>query len=132
MALIMFVDDDVDTLNMLKKCVELFGHQAILAHNRDEALDLVNEYNLDMVFTDLYLCDASGLDIVSALRKNEKTSHIPVYVLSAAAEYELAGRVRMAGANAYMQKPIRIQSLLNAISLTSASPNSGLALGGVL
>jgi CheY-like chemotaxis protein len=118
MARVLFVDDDQDTLEMFKKCVELFGHQAITAHTPAEALQVADEQELDVVFVDLYLCESNGLDVVGELRKRVNTSRIPVYVLSAGSEYELAGKLERSGANAFMQKPIRLQSLLNTISLS--------------
>jgi len=117
MARVMFVDDDVDTLAMFKKCVELFGHQAVTARNSQEAMHLAEAQDLDVVFVDLYLCEASGLDIVGSLRNSVRTSRTPVYVLSAGSEYELGSQLGLAGANAFLQKPVRLQSLLNTISL---------------
>jgi len=127
----MFVDDDVDTLEMFKKCVELFGHQAVLAHNPEEALQYAQVQDLDVVFVDLYLCEASGLELVGDLRKICKTARTPVYVLSAGSEYEVEGKLEPAGANAFLQKPVRLQSLLNTISLSLSQPTSVMALGGV-
>ncbi len=130
MARVMFVDDDVDTLEMFKKCVELFGHQAVLAHNPEEALQYAQVQDLDVVFVDLYLCEASGLELVGNLRKICKTARTPVYVLSAGSEYEVAGKLEPAGANAFLQKPVRLQSLLNTISLSLSQPTAAMALGG--
>jgi CheY-like chemotaxis protein len=128
----MFVDDDADTLEMFKKCVELFGHQAVLAHSPDEALQFAEKQDLDVVFVDLYLCEANGLELIGRMRKILKTTRTKVYVLSAGSEHEVAGKLEPAGANAFLQKPVRLQSLLNTISLSNAQPGSALALGGIV
>lgn len=130
MANVMFVDDDVDSLEMFKKCVEIFGHQAVTACSSQEALRLAQEVDLDVVFVDLYLADASGIDVVTALRKSVKTARIPVYVLSAGSEYELDLTLERSGANAYLQKPVHLQNLLATITHAISSPSPSISLGG--
>jgi len=130
MANVMFVDDDVDSLEMFKKCVEIFGHQAVTACSPQEALRLAQEVDLDVVFVDLYLADASGIDVVTALRKSVKTARIPVYVLSAGSEYELDLTLERSGANAYLQKPVHLQNLLATITHAISSPSPSISLGG--
>lgn len=131
MARVMFVDDNVETLAMFKKCVELFGHQAVTARNPQEALHLADEQELDVVFVDLYLCEASGLEVVGALRSKVKTAFTPVYVLSAGSEYELEPKARQVGANAFMQKPVRLQSLLQTITNAITTNGPALSLGTI-
>jgi two-component system CheB/CheR fusion protein len=131
MARVMFVDDNVETLEMFKKCVELFGHQAVTARDPQEALHLAEEQDLDVVFVDLYLCESSGLEVVGALRCKVKTAHTPVYVLSAGSEYELGPKAKLVGANDFMQKPVRLQSLLQTISNAITVSGPALSLGGV-
>jgi CheY-like chemotaxis protein len=131
MAQVMFVDDNVDTLEMFKKCVELFGHQAVTARNPQEALHLAEQNDLDVVFVDLYLREASGLDVVGALRNNIKTALTPVYVLSAGSEYELGPKARLAGANAFMEKPVRLQRLLQIIAKAITINDPALSLGSL-
>lgn len=131
MAKVMFVDDDVDSLELLKKCVEIFGHQAITACCPDEALVQAQQEDLDVVFVDLHLANASGLDVVSALRGQVRTAQIPVYVLSAGSEYELDQSIKHSGANAYLQKPVQLQSLLATIAHSISNPGPAVSLGGV-
>jgi len=131
MANVMFVDDDVDSLEMFKKCVEIFGHQAVTACSPQEAIQLAQSRELDVVFVDLYLANASGLEVVTALRKLGKTARTPVYVLSAGSEYELDQSIERSGANAYLQKPVHMQNLLAAISHAISKTSPSVSLGGV-
>ena len=131
MANVMFVDDDVDSLEMFKKCVEIFGHQAVTACSPQEAIQLAQSRELDVVFVDLYLANASGLEVVTALRKLGKTARTPVYVLSAGSEYELDQSIEHSGANAYLQKPVHMQNLLAAISHAISKTSPSVSLGGV-
>jgi DNA-binding response OmpR family regulator len=127
----MFVDDDIETLELFKKSVELFGHQAVTARTPQEALYLAGERDLDVVFVDLNLCEASGLDVVCALRSQIKTAKTPVYVLSAESDYGLSPKVRQAGANDYMQKPVRLQRLLQTITHAINPPGTAFSMGSI-
>lgn len=131
MANVMFVDDDVDSLQLFKKCVEIFGHQAVTACCPEEALDHSQKQDLDVVFVDLHLANASGLEVVGALRSQVKTAEIPVYVLSADSEYELSETVANSGANAYLQKPVHLQNLLATISRSITGSHPAVSFSGI-
>jgi CheY-like chemotaxis protein len=116
MAVILFIDDETDTLGMLQKAVELFGHQAILAKTGVEAFARATEASPDLIFIDMQLADLNGLDIIKQLRQNKLTASTPVFVLSAGAELDCAERARGAGAQGYLCKPVRLKTLLDVIA----------------
>jgi CheY-like chemotaxis protein len=116
MAVILFIDDETDTLGMLQKAVELFGHQAILAKTGVEAFARATEASPDLIFIDMQLADLNGLDIIKQLRQNKLTASTPVFVLSAGAELDCAERARAAGAQGYLCKPVRLKTLLDVIA----------------
>ena len=115
MARILFVDDDPYTLEILGKAVEVFGHKAIWANNGHEALRIASEQLPDMVFVDMSLPDIDGLALISRLRQVPSLLNTPLLVLSASPELDAAELARKAGAQAYLNKPIRLQTLLDAI-----------------
>ncbi len=86
MARIMFVDDDPLTLETLKRSVELFEHEAILATSGGEAIKLVTVQIPDLIMTDMNLPDMDGLSLVRQFKENPRVSEIPVVVLSASPE----------------------------------------------
>jgi CheY-like chemotaxis protein len=116
MAVILFIDDETDTLGMLQRAVELFGHQAILAKTGVEAFARATEASPDLIFIDMQLADLNGLDIIKQLRQNKLTASTPVFVLSAGAELDCAERARAAGAQGYLCKPVRLKTLLDVIA----------------
>lgn len=120
MSRILFVDDDPFTLETLTKAVEVFGHQAILANTGQEALQLAPEERPDLIFVDLRLDDMDGLEVVRSLSENLSTLHIPIFVLSADPEGESAKKAKAAGARDYLNKPIRLQTLLDLIQENSS------------
>lgn len=115
MAIILFVDDDPLTLKTLTKAVDILGHHAILAGSGKEALSIAEEQSPDIIITDLMLPDMNGINLVKQLNKKDTTDNIPIYILSASPELDAVDHAHKAGAVAYLNKPIRIQTLLDII-----------------
>ncbi|GAB4481199.1 MAG: hypothetical protein Kow0088_23320 [Anaerolineales bacterium] len=115
MARILFIDDDPMTLETLSKAVEVFGHQALHAHTAKEGLELARQQSPDLIFTDLRLPDMEGLVLVNLLHTDPITASIPILVLSASPELDQVERAQSAGAQGYINKPIRLQALLDLI-----------------
>jgi CheY-like chemotaxis protein len=115
MARILFVDDDFQTLETLNKSVQIIGHQAFLASTGEEALALAGAEDLDLIMTDMMLPDMDGLTLVKKLRQSAETAPIPVVMLSASPEVDLAEVSKAAGANTFLNKPVRLQTLFDTI-----------------
>jgi len=115
MARILFVDDDPFTLETLSRAVQLVGHQALLAGSGQEAIKLAEENSPSLIFSDMQLPDTDGIHLITQLRANEGTAHIPVFILSASPALDAASRAQAAGAVAYLDKPIRLQILLEIL-----------------
>jgi len=121
MRRVLFIDDEIDTLQTYKKGVELFGHEALTAEDGQAGVDLAQQTLPDVVFVDMQMAGLSGLEVVRALRQDERTAAVPTYVLSAGPELDVEELVRAAGAAGYLLKPIRLQTLLDAIEGTQAA-----------
>ena len=115
MALVLFVDDEVDTLLVLKKGVEMVGHRAILALSAAEALQQIQQNCPDLVFVDMRLPDMNGLELLQNLQQDPHLSCLPVIVLSAGPELDASDQALLAGAREYLLKPVRLQTLLDVI-----------------
>jgi CheY-like chemotaxis protein len=115
MARVLFIDDDPMTLETLGKAVEVFGHQSIWATSGQEALNSAGKDTPDIIFLDMNLPDIGGLALIEKLRRVPALSATPLLVLSASPELDAAELARQAGAQAYLNKPIRLQTLLDAI-----------------
>ena len=115
MARILFVDDDPLTLETLKRSVELFEHEAILATSAGEAQRLVAEQPPDLIMTDMNLPDMDGLSLVRQFKDEPSAADIPVIVLSASPEIDAGDLSLAAGAEEFLTKPIRLQDLQDVI-----------------
>jgi CheY-like chemotaxis protein len=116
MAHILFIDDDPLTLETLSRAVELLGHQPHVATSGEEAFILASDQKLDLIFVDMSLPDTEGDQMIAALRSREGTQQVPMFILSASPAIDAAERAERAGAQAYLNKPIRLQTLLEIIN----------------
>jgi len=115
MARILFVDDDPLTLETLKRSAELFGHEAILASSGEQAQILIGEQLPELILTDMMLPDMDGLSLVKNLKQNPSIAKIPVVMLSASPEIDARQLALEAGAEEFLSKPIRLQTLQEVI-----------------
>jgi CheY-like chemotaxis protein len=115
MARILFVDDDPFTLETLRRSVELFGHQAILASTGQEAETMLTKQSLDLILTDMRLPDMDGLSLVRRLKASSVGGGVPIVVLSASAELDAGELSRAAGAEEFLEKPVRLETLQEVI-----------------
>jgi DNA-binding response OmpR family regulator len=100
---------------MLLKTIELKlkkeGYEVIAASDGKEALAGINEKAPDLVITDIMMPYASGLEIVSLLRK-EGSKKIPVIMLTAMEQEKVVMEAFELGADDYITKPFSLNELV--------------------
>lgn len=115
---ILLVEDDENdillTLHALRS--EHMGNSIRVARDGEEALQVLAEYERKanegigrvprLILLDLKLPKIDGLQLLSKIKGNPATQHIPVVVLTSSKEdFDLANSYRL-GANSYIQKPV--------------------------
>ena len=112
-SMVLIVEDDPDTREMLGKFLELEGFQVETAANGQLALDkLQGGVRPGVIVLDLMMPVMDGWEFRRRQLKDENLATIPTIVVSA------AGRDRMAqvSADAYLAKPIDMDELLSRVS----------------
>lgn len=115
-ARILVVDDDQDTLRLLKLILESSGLQPMLAENGRVALDLMAEQLPDLVLCDILMPVMNGYETLMAIRENPGTSAIPVIMLSALGQERDLQQALASGADDYVVKPFSLRPLLAKIN----------------
>jgi len=115
MACILFVDDDPDMLETMTRAVQLYGHQAVIAANGQEALAQVARAKPDLIFIDMRLPDIDGNELINQLTSLDSTQNVPICMLTASVDQEAETLAKAAGASEYLTKPIRLQKLVEII-----------------
>ena len=124
---ILIVEDNKDSREILGLFITKIGCQVIKACNSKEAITYAEAECPDLIFMDLDLPDADGIKTTTILKKNPKTSQIPIVALTAcisALWQEKAGKV---GIVTYLIKPVSPQMLKETIEgYTRGSPTQML------
>ncbi len=115
MANILFVDDEPLTRKLLIQAAQILGHKGITASTQEEALTLANDLRPDLIVTDVNLNGKRCLDMIDKLRRAPETQGIPIVTLSASDPEEIQAEAAARGAVASLEKPIRLQTLLEVI-----------------
>ncbi|WP_312364637.1 response regulator, partial [Sphingobacterium sp.] len=76
--LILIAEDDELVLRTVEHKLVKEGHEVVLTRNGREAIEKINELDLDLVVTDIMMPFASGIEILSAIKRVGK--EIPVIV----------------------------------------------------
>ena len=120
MAKILIVDDEHLTTEMLATFLRIIGHESTDAYSSKQAWDKLSYEQPDAILLDIMLPDVNGLDMCRQLRKNPATANVPIIMISAYAP-PLTKEASEAGANAYLVKPINLQSLKSTLASVGIS-----------
>lgn len=112
---ILVVDDEPDTLGLIKLTLQTAGYQVQTATGGREGLRLVREEPFDVVILDIMMPDVSGFDVMRELN-NDSTPPPPVIFLTARSSEDDQETGMSLGVSHYLLKPITRGSLLDAIN----------------
>jgi class 3 adenylate cyclase len=102
---ILVVDDNISNRDVLARRLTREGHKVVPAANGAAALAAVARQDFDIILLDLIMPEMSGFEVLRRLKTTERTSHIPVIVISALDELDSVVRCIEAGAEDYLTKP---------------------------
>ncbi len=108
---ILLLDDSPITLEMEKAVLEDRGHAVAVASNLLEFQALLEQFQPEVILTDLMMPDISGKDIVRVLKQYFHTEKIPIILFSSRPDEELAPIAEQAGADGYLSKSHGIDKL---------------------
>lgn len=110
MAKVLLVDDNADMRLYLREC--LAGKYAIVeAADGDEGIALAISEVPDLIVTDVMMPGTDGMQLCHAVKTDEKTSHIPIILLTARVGVDFRIEGYAVGADAYIPKPFSAQEL---------------------
>jgi DNA-binding response OmpR family regulator len=113
---LLIIEDNPDVVVYLKSCLES-AYQIVVAYNGKIGIEKAFEYIPDFIISDVMMPEKDGYEVCDALKNDERTSHIPIILLTAKADAasRIAGLRR--GADAYLAKPFDVEELLVQIKV---------------
>ena len=125
---ILVVEDEPDMAELVALRLRREGYEVALAHDGEEALRLVRSRPVDLVLLDLMLPRLSGTEVAGAIRRDVRTAHLPIVMLTAKGEEGDVVVGLQAGADDYVTKPFSMAVLtarVAAVLRRSASLEAG-------
>ncbi|MHC4915179.1 MAG: PAS domain S-box protein [Planctomycetota bacterium] len=112
---VLVVDDDEDTLDVVRRELASRGHSVRTSTTAEAALLMARQDLPDLILLDVSLPGMDGAELCARLKSRPATAGVPIYMFSARAEQEARDRARRAGCDGYLVKPVVMNDLLAAV-----------------
>jgi DNA-binding response OmpR family regulator len=110
---VLVVDDEFEIRDLLSRFLTEEGYEIILASNGEEALELVERENPQVILLDIMMPGIDGVETCKRLKENEKTRFIPV--IMATALWDTYSEAIGAGAEDFVTKPFNLTELSHRV-----------------
>ncbi|ALO16631.1 response regulator [Salinivirga cyanobacteriivorans] len=112
---ILVVDDSSTSTFLMESFFEENGYIVSIAEDGNKAIEKVQKQIPDAIFLDLMMPKKSGFDVLTEIKQNDETKHVPVIIISAKTEQDDIQKAKALGAVEYLYKPIDIEYALNLL-----------------
>ncbi len=113
---ILIVEDNELNMKLFNDLLEAHGYNTLQSRNGMEAFELARLHRPDLVLMDIQLPEVSGLEVIKWLKEDDELCGIPVIAVTAFAMMGDEDRIREAGCEAYLSKPISVANFLDVVS----------------
>lgn len=111
LPLLLLVEDNSDVMHYLTSCLK-GSFQLIYAKNGRSGIQQALERIPDIIISDIMMPEVDGLELCNRLKTDQRTSHIPIILLTAKADQDSLVEGLQKGADAYLAKPFDKKELL--------------------
>jgi len=116
MAEILIVEDNPDNMLLTVMLLESVGHTVLSAVDAEAGLTMARGERPDLILMDIQLPGMDGLEATVLLKADPLTRAVPIIALTALAMKGDEERIRAAGCDGYIAKPIGIQDFLGNVT----------------
>lgn len=116
MARILVVEDNALNIKLFCDLLRAHGHDVSGVMDSREAMDAAHAHDPELVITDIQLPHIDGIELMRMLRAEEKFAAVPIMAVTAYAGEGDDKRIRAAGANAYLEKPISVMRFAESVA----------------
>jgi two-component system cell cycle response regulator DivK len=113
---VLVVEDNELNLKLFCDLLRAHDHEAEPVRDGREAVDRARAFSPDLIIMDIQLPYVSGLDLIRTIKADDALKRIPVMAVTAYAAHGDEERIREAGAEAYVSKPISVMKFIGEVS----------------
>lgn len=108
---VLIIEDNRDVIAYLKGILQI-QYQLEFAYNGQDGIDKALDIIPDLIISDVMMPEKDGFEVCQTLKTDERSSHIPIILLTAKATYQDRLTGLQHGADAYLNKPFNKTELL--------------------
>ncbi|URD60126.1 response regulator [Sphingomonas sp. KRR8] len=120
MARILVVEDNALNIKLFCDLLAAHGHEPSAVTDSREALERARAFLPELIITDIQLPHVTGMELIRWFREDEALKDVPIMAVTAYAGAGDEDRVRAAGAQAYVSKPISVARFVEEVSVLLA------------
>ena len=121
------IDDQPNMRALISAILSRKGFEVITAEDGRRVEQTLNDIQLDLVVTDIFMPNADGIEVIRALRRHNRS--LPVIAVSGAeytAEADFLRMAKMMGASGTLRKPFQPKELTDVVDRLLNLPGLGL------
>jgi two-component system, cell cycle response regulator DivK len=116
MAKVLIVEDNSVNMQLASFVLQSAGHTVLCACDAEAGLTMARVERPSLILMDIHLSGMDGLEATGLLKRADATRAIPVIALTALAMKGDEERIRAAGCDGYIAKPMRYKELLRVVA----------------
>jgi PAS domain S-box-containing protein len=115
-AHLLIIEDDADTLEMLRATLESHGFRVTAYDSAEETLRVAPESSVDLIISDIGMPAMDGFELIQRLRQLDRYETVPAIALSGYASHKDAKTALASGFNAHVSKPVEPSELVAIVN----------------
>lgn len=112
---ILVVEDNELNLKLFCDLLRAHGHETRAVSDGREVLAQARDFGPELIIMDIHLPHVSGLDLIGAIKADAELAAAPIMAVTAYAGKGDEDRIRAAGAEAYVSKPVAVGRFLEVV-----------------
>src|SRR4051794_39324896 len=115
MTRILVVDDEPDTLNVMRLFLEIGGYKPFTIFRPQDAIQLAEIEQPDCIMLDVMMPELDGFTLCKMMRSNPVTANLPIMFVTAYSAKDIEHRRVESGADLVLSKPFGLDEMTAAI-----------------
>lgn len=112
---VLIVEDNPLNMKLFNDLLEAHGYRTLQSTNGMEAMELARAHRPNVILMDIQLPEVSGLEVTKWIKDDDELRSTPVIAVTAFAMKGDEERIRQAGCEAYISKPISVAKFIETV-----------------
>lgn len=121
---VLVVEDNALNLRLFCDLLKANGYDTLGERDGRDAMQRAREFRPDLIVMDIQMPHVTGLELTETIRADEELGQVPIMAVTAYAGNADEERIRAAGANAYVSKPIGLIKFIETVQSLLIAPQS--------